>query len=335
MGIQGTSSEETVWAVVDESGDGVRLDVWLPSVFSEITTRSFATQWIASGSVSVQRCGAKPGLRLRLGDRVAIKRPHAPQSLDRAIGPMPEALPLRILFEDEHLVVINKQPGLVVHPGAGVSSGTLVNAILAHCGATLPSLGDKNRSGIVHRLDRDTSGVMVVAKTQEALSGLSRQFASHEQHRLYWALCYGVMDPESGRMETGIARHPAWRTRFRAVALGEGKRAATRYTTVTSFAGGLVSLVECQLETGRTHQIRVHLDHEGHSLVGDAVYGRMPDHLGRKSPLLAASIRRWVTRQMLHARVLGFHHPVSKEALFFEAPLEPDFLRLRDVLSSI
>lgn len=318
---------------VASAASGLRLDVWLNQVCDWLPTRSFAANWIEAGKVRTSRGLAKPGFRLREGDVVQVLMPER-ASGSRAPEP-DDGLPLRVLFEDEDLIVINKQPGLVVHPGAGVHSGTLVNAVLAHCGKTLPSLGDETRAGIVHRLDRDTSGVMVVAKSQLALSQLSQQFARHEQRRVYSALCYGRLAQTQLRLETGHGRDPRHRTRFRALPLGEGRRAVTTLREIEHFAAADVSLVECSLETGRTHQIRVHLSHVGHPILGDTVYCRNSEAWARRRPSVAAQVRRLAARQQLHASVLGFKHPASGLYCEFQAPVEADFAYLSDDLRGL
>jgi 23S rRNA pseudouridine1911/1915/1917 synthase len=317
--------------VVSEEESGLRLDVWLHRFCDFLPSRTFAANWVSAGHVTVSRSVPKASLKLRGGDQIGIRVPVQNSCPDE---PQPETIPLRIIFEDEHILVINKQPGLVVHPGAGIRSGTLVNGVLAHCGFTLPSLGERERAGIVHRLDRDTSGVMVVAKSQIALSALGNQFASHAHLRTYSALCFGAPFPEQQRIETGYGRHPQFRTRYAVRHLGEGRHAATNIRVVESLCEGAMSLLECSLETGRTHQIRVHTAHLGNPLVGDPVYSRIPESLVRTSPQLAAIVRRGANRQMLHALQLGFSHPVSGESVVFDAPLEPDFANLLATLRS-
>lgn len=316
--------------LVTDSAAGSRLDVWLHAHCDFLPSRSFAANWIEAGHVVVGRKAAKPALKLRSGDRIRVKT--LPETHGET-SPQAENIPLRILFEDEHIIVINKQPGLVVHPGAGVPSGTLVNAILWHCGRTLPSLGAASRAGIVHRLDRDTSGVMVVAKSQVALTHLSQSFASHAQNRVYQAICYGHPEFSEQTVETGYGRNPRHRTQYAVLPLGQGKRACTRVSVIENLLGGLVSRIECRLETGRTHQIRVHLTHLGFPLVGDPVYGQQPLNLKKQDPQTAAWLRNNVTRQLLHASLLGFNHPTTGQYLEFqtapEADMETSLLYLR------
>jgi 23S rRNA pseudouridine1911/1915/1917 synthase len=314
---------------VTEETAGSRLDVWLHAHCDFLPSRNFAANWIEAGQVTLQRKSAKPALKLRTGDIIRVRTLPEP---DRDPAPQSENIPLRIIFEDEHLIVINKQPGLVVHPGAGVPSGTLVNAILWHCGTTLPSLGSQSRAGIVHRLDRDTSGVMVVAKSQLALTHLSQSFASHAQNRVYQAICYGYPKFSEQTVETGYGRNPRIRTQYAVLPSGEGKRACTTVSVAESLLGGLLSRIECRLETGRTHQIRVHMTHIGHPLVGDPVYGQPSPNLKRHAPEAAAWLRRNVTRQLLHASLLGFNHPATQKYLEFHADLEADMETALDYL---
>jgi 23S rRNA pseudouridine1911/1915/1917 synthase len=230
-------------------------------------------------------------------------------------------IPLAIAFEDEHLIVVDKPAGLVVHPAAGNLDGTLVNALLHHCRGQLSGIGGVARPGIVHRIDKDTSGLLVVAKTDVAHEGLARQFADHSIERAYLALVSGHPMPPSGTVRGNIARSSANRKKMALVDEGRGKRAVTHYRLLESFDGA--SLVECRLETGRTHQVRVHMASIGHALLGDPVYGRTPPKL---RPILAELRFR---RQALHAAVLGFVHPVSSEKLRFVSTLPADLVELK------
>lgn len=261
---------------------------------------------------------------------------------------LPEAIPLEVVWEDHDLIVVNKPAGMVVHPAPGTPSGTLVNALLAHCGDDLSGVGGEKRPGIVHRIDKDTSGLLVVAKTDAAHHGLAAQFEKHTVERHYRALVYGVPDMADPRLKgirgvsfeqggivkitTQLARHKTDRQK-QAVTWSGGRHAITRAHVVETFGTPpSVSLLDCWLETGRTHQIRVHMAHAGHGLVGDPVYG------GRRKPsdtalgAHAAQELRDFGRQALHAATLGFEHPVTKEQLRFEARLPDDMARLIEVL---
>lgn len=260
----------------------------------------------------------------------------------------PEAIPLEVLFEDDDLIVVNKPVGMVVHPAPGTPSGTLVNALLHHCGDTLSGIGGEKRPGIVHRIDKDTSGLLVVAKTDRAHHGLAKQFEAHSVNRHYIALVHGspdAADPrlrgtkgvtfEAGgilRIATGLARHKTDRQRQAVVWDGAGRHAVTRARVLESYGQGAASLIECWLETGRTHQIRVHMSHAGHGLLGDQTYGGKR----RLSPKLvgdaAATLGNQFPRQALHAATLGFVHPGTGEHLEFEAPLPADMASLVESL---
>ena len=232
----------------------------------------------------------------------------------------PEDIPLNVVFEDEHLIVIDKPAGLVVHPAVGNYDGTLVNALLHHCQGQLSGIGGVARPGIVHRIDKDTSGLLVVAKSDVAHEGLARQFEDHTVERAYLALVAGNPMPPSGTVTGSIARSNTNRKKMALVSEGRGKHAVTHYATLERFT--LAALVECRLETGRTHQVRVHMTSLGNPLLGDPAYGRTPAKL---KPLLA---EHKFERQALHAKVLGFIHPVTGEPLRFESPLPADMAGL-------
>ncbi len=243
-----------------------------------------------------------------------------------AATPLPQAIPFTILFEDRDLIVLDKPAGLVVHPAPGNQDGTLVNALLAHCGDTLPGIGGERRPGIVHRLDKDTSGVMVVAKSEMALTELSAAFAARDIERAYLALCWGLPAPSAGEIEGAIGRDPRDRKRMAVVPRG-GKPALTRYTTLRNWHAA-VAVLECRLATGRTHQIRVHLARSGHPLVGDPVYLRRVPAAARGVPPALRGRLLDFPRQALHAATLGFTHPRDGRQMLFEAPLPADMVSL-------
>ena len=247
--------------------------------------------------------------------------------------PQPEAIPLAVLFEDAHLIVIDKPARMAVHPAPGSQTGTLVNALLAHCAPSLSGIGGVARPGIVHRLDKDTSGVMVAAKTDAAHRGLAALFEGHAIERMYLAITRGAPAPPSGTIATRLARSPRNRKKM-AVARSGGREAVTRYETERRYGTAgrpLAARLACRLETGRTHQIRVHLAHLGTPCLGDPLYGA-----GAPAPPVKAAIAEaGLTRQALHAAVLGFVHPITGEALRFESPLPPDLAGLQRALEAL
>lgn len=245
--------------------------------------------------------------------------------------PQAQNIPFEILHEDRDLIILNKPAGLVVHPAPGNEDGTLVNALLAHCGDSLPGIGGERRPGIVHRLDKDTSGIMVVAKTEQALAALSATFAARDLDRAYLALCWGCPAPPEGSIEGAIGRDPRDRKRMAIVDRG-GKPALTRYRTLTAWFPA-ASLLECTLATGRTHQIRVHLASIGHPLVGDPVYLRRVPAAAKALPAATRGLLLDFPRQALHAARLGFKHPRTGAALLFERPMPPDMAALLNALS--
>jgi 23S rRNA pseudouridine1911/1915/1917 synthase len=241
--------------------------------------------------------------------------------------PAAERIPLEILYEDSDLIVVNKPAGMVVHPGAGAGSGTLVNALLGHC-RDLSGIGGQVRPGIVHRIDKDTSGVLVVAKNDRAHLALAHQFKEHTVKRVYLALVFGSPRADKGRIESVIGRHPSERTKMSGKAR-HGKHAVTHWQAVRRYPG--LTLMRLKLETGRTHQIRVHLSEAGHPLVGDQVYGGG----GRLAAIRDQELRRLIRnlgRQALHAKVLGFIHPTTGEYLEFDTELPEDMARILEYL---
>ncbi|WP_313670517.1 RluA family pseudouridine synthase [Sandarakinorhabdus sp.] len=256
-----------------------------------------------------------PATKMKGGEALTLDVPEA-----RPSDTVAQDIPLAIVHEDDHLLVVNKPAGLVVHPAAGNYDGTMVNALLHHCAGRLSGIGGVARPGIVHRIDKDTSGLLVVAKTDKAHEGLAAQFARHDVDRRYTAVVGGVPVPPAGRIEGALARSTTNRQKMAIVKDGRGKHAITHFRTVAAFDGA--AQVECRLETGRTHQIRVHMASIGHALLGDAVYGRTP---GKLAPLLKDLA---FERQALHAATLGFVHPVTQEKLCFESPLPADMVAL-------
>jgi len=303
-------------------------------------SRTRLARLLAEGAVRVNGAVQRDAkARVAAGDLVEIVVPEARES-----HMAPEAIPLAVVHEDDDLIVIDKPAGMVVHPAPGSPEGTLVNALLHHCGAGLSGVGGAKRPGIVHRIDKDTSGLLVVAKTDAAHQGLAAQFAAHRVERQYVAVMHGVpeaSDPrlcglrgvgfEQGnvlRIATHLARHRTDRQR-QAVLHDGGRHAVTRLRVAETFGiPPVAALVECWLETGRTHQIRVHLAYVGHGLIGDPVYGGHRKLSEKALPEGAAVAVRDFPRQALHAAVLGFLHPVSGRALRFEAPLPEDMAAL-------
>jgi 23S rRNA pseudouridine1911/1915/1917 synthase len=299
---------------------GERLDVFLSAQGLGLS-RSQLKRLIDLARVSLNGAPAKPSARLRAGDQIRVVLPPPEPSEATA-----EEIPLTILHEDPHLVVLVKPAGMVVHPAAGVRSGTLVNALLAHC-RDLAGVGGVLRPGIVHRLDKGTSGVMVVAKSDAAHAGLARQFKDHTASRRYLALVHGHPRPARGTIETLLGRDPRARVRFTA-RVREGRRAVTHYEVREELPA--TSLLALRLETGRTHQIRVHLSERGHPVVGDPLYGRR--RLAGGVSDAAARAILVLDHQMLHAELLGFEHPVTGERLEFSAEIPEDFAALLALL---
>ncbi len=292
---------------------GHRLDAWLASRCPDLS-RARLQSLIGSGHVTVNGRPVKAALRLGAGMAVSLEVPPPADSELR-----PEAIPLTVLFEDDDLLALDKPSGLVVHPAAGHASGTLVNALLAHC-PSLPGINGERRPGIVHRLDRDTSGVMVVAKTELAMRALVEAFKARAVRKEYAAMVWGTLAPPSGRAETLIGRSPRDRKKMSATP-ASGRPAVTLYETTETL--GPVSLLRIRIETGRTHQIRVHMAWLGHPVVGDVQYGRQP--AGRLPGPLPA-------RQMLHSERLSLAHPRTGKALTFTAPLPEDMRLLLESL---
>ncbi len=319
---------------IDENYEGFRLDKALAGLCDDLS-RARLQGLIAQGMVSVNgEAGVKPSYRVQIGDALDITIP-AP----KAAEPQAEDIPLDVIYEDDDLLVINKPIGLVVHPGAGNMDGTLVNALLHHCGDTLSGIGGVLRPGIVHRLDKNTSGLMVVAKSDRAHQGLAAQLEDRSLHRLYKAVVLGVPQPRKGTVNQTIGRHTRNRLKM-AVNTPSGRDAQTHYRVEKDDFGGACSLVECKLQTGRTHQIRVHMEFLGHSLIGDPLYGAQPTYTA--SVLKKAGYEKEVVdfalefpRQALHAWNLSFIHPVSGARENFEAPLPDDLFNLLKMLDKL
>jgi 23S rRNA pseudouridine1911/1915/1917 synthase len=327
---------------LDETDAGQRLDRVLAVRHADFS-RSRWQALIKEGAVLDSTPG-RPGKvledaghRVKHGDALTITLPAAAPP-----EPLGEDIPLTVVFEDAHLIVIDKPAGLVVHPGAGHHTGTLVNALIHHCGASLSGIGGVKRPGIVHRLDMDTSGLLVVAKTDAAHQGLSAQFQSHGADgrlvRSYSAICWGIPTLAKGVIEAALARSHINRTKIAVVRPAAGRHAVTHYVVTEAFADSgnrpIASLLDLQLETGRTHQIRVHMAHINHPLLGDATYGAgFNTRATRLGPAGQAALTA-LDRQALHARVLGFEHPVTGKALRFESALPADMAALLAALQT-
>ena len=311
---------ERVDIVAPPEASGARADRFLADAIGSLS-RSRVKALIEAGHVT--RNGAPltdPSESVRGGARYVLEIPPAAPATPQA-----QAIPLTILFEDADLIVVDKPAGLVVHPAPGNPDGTLVNALLAHAGDDLPGIGGEKRPGIVHRLDKDTSGVMVAAKTDRAHRALSEAFAARDLDRAYLALVWGLPGATRGEVSAPIGRHPGDRKRMAVV--DRGKPATTRYLVQRAW-GAAVALVECRLLTGRTHQIRVHMAHIGHPLVGDPVYLRRTPAAARLLPAATRDTLLAFPRQALHAATLGFRHPVTGQALSFSSPLPEDLAAL-------
>lgn len=294
---------------------GARCDQYVVRYCPQFS-RAQVQRWIESGAITVNGAATKPAGKLRAGDTVVITPPDVlPSHL------IPESIPLDILYEDEHLVVINKPASMVVHPGAGQHTGTLVHALLAHC-TDLHGVGDQDRPGIVHRLDKGTSGVLVVAKSDEVLRDLQAQFQSRDVVKEYMAVVHGVPRGRSGAWDQPIGRNSIHRKKMAVVT--RGRPALTRWESVETF-GNFATLIHLFLHTGRTHQIRVHATHAGHPLVGDTTYS------GRRAKVGGEAWRMVVqefARPALHALRLQFTHPVTREKMTWTAPIPEDMAEL-------
>jgi 23S rRNA pseudouridine1911/1915/1917 synthase len=316
------NNASTYTVTVPEHKAGERLDRLLADALPTLS-RTRLKGLIEDGLVILDTGtpAREPALRVRKGQIFTLSVPEP-----RAAVPEPQSIPLNVVYEDDDLIVIDKPAGLVVHPAAGNLDGTLVNALLAHCGGSLSGIGGVARPGIVHRLDKDTSGLMVAAKNDLAHNGLARQFAEHSLRRAYHALVWGVPRAPSGEIEGNIGRSPSNRKKMAVVRRG-GKNALTRYKVLRTF-GTIASLIECRLATGRTHQIRVHMASLGHGVIGDPLYGQRSRTVPGAAPNVLKSAVSTLGRQALHAHLIGFEHPVSLEFLEFYSSFPCDINEL-------
>jgi len=333
-------ADATELAVAPEQA-GFRLDKALTLLAGEIS-RARLQQVIKEGGVSIDGAVVTDlSRKVTEGQKLILVMPEA-----KPAAPIGQAIPLDVVFEDEHLIVIDKPAGLVVHPAGGHEDGTLVNALIAHCGDSLSGIGGVRRPGIVHRLDKDTSGLLVVAKHDKAHRGLAKQFADHGRtgplERAYLAIVWGAPRRQHGTIEAALERSNRNREKMAVVGEGKGREAITHFTLVERYppllrgqeeAEPLASLLQCRLETGRTHQIRVHMSHLGHPLLGDQPYGSGFMTKASRLPEKAQAALADLGRQALHAALLGFEHPVTGEELHFESEPPADFARLQSELA--
>jgi 23S rRNA pseudouridine1911/1915/1917 synthase len=333
-GVSGVKVSDTKSSVVGEADAGQRLDRFLAVSLADLS-RARLQGLILSGGVTREGATIKDvNTRVKPGETYTV---YIPPPI--AAEPQGQDIPLDVVYEDGDLIVIDKPAGLVVHPAAGNPDGTLVNALIAHCGNSLKGIGGVARPGIVHRLDKDTSGLLVAAKNERAMASLAKQFANHTVERAYHAVVWGAPRIVEGVVEGNIGRNPFDRKRM-AVLRGQGKEARTRYRVIEKFGDGarpFASLIECRLETGRTHQIRVHLTHLGHPLIGDPQYGR-----ARQSPrpktdaeAVAYTAAAEFPRQALHAWLLGFQHPSLHKTMRFERDWPEDIAKLIAALRAL
>ena len=293
---------EVITSVVTDKDTGIRVDIYVARALD--ISRSYAGNLIKNGKVSMRDRILKANYRVAAGDEIVIEKDEAEDLTVEA-----ENIPLDIVYEDKDIIIVNKARGMVVHPAAGNPNGTLVNALLWHCGGELSGINGVIRPGIVHRLDKDTSGLMVAAKTDTAHKSLAEQIKSHTARRTYVALVHGNIVEAKGRIDAPLGRHPKDRVKM-AVNMKDGKDAITHFTVLERF--GNYTLVQCRLETGRTHQIRVHMAYIGHPVVNDPLYGYKRDAFP-------------IEGQALHSCTLDLVHPITKQAMHFEAPWPNDF----------
>jgi 23S rRNA pseudouridine1911/1915/1917 synthase len=329
---------ERLTADVDESHAGQRLDLFLTGALPQLS-RTRVQALIREGQVASSGATIEDvKYRVKPGDRFELA---VPPPIDTTLRG--EDIPLDVVYEDDALIVIDKPAGLVVHPGAGQPDGTLVNALIAHCGKSLSGIGGVARPGIVHRLDQKTSGLLVVAKTDQAHRALAAQFADHgrtgELERGYLALVWGAPQRIQGRIEAPIGRHPTSRTKMAVLKSDKGRHAVTHWRVMETYGhdkdGPVASLLACTLETGRTHQVRVHLAHIGHPLIGDPLYALGFKSKVKKLPPAAQAKLAALDRQALHAEHLAFTHPVTGTLLEFNSPLPADLAEIADTLKQL
>ncbi|AUM95378.1 TPA: RluA family pseudouridine synthase [Clostridium botulinum] len=299
---------ENICLKVEKEFDNVRLDLYLSKIFED-KSRSYLQGIIDEGNVLVNNKEKKRNYKLKVGDNIEVNIPEP-----KLLQITPEDIKLDIIYEDKDVIVVNKPQEMVVHPAPGVYSGTLVNALLSHC-KDLSGINGVARPGIVHRIDKDTSGILVVAKNDISHNNLAAQFKEHSISRVYMALVEGIIKDEQGTIEAPIGRHPV--DRIKMAVVKDGRYAVTHYKVIERFKNH--TLVECKLETGRTHQIRVHMSHIMHPLVGDPVYGYKKQRFNLKG-------------QMLHAKLLGFIHPTTGQYVEFESQLPEYFKKIIKIL---
>jgi 23S rRNA pseudouridine1911/1915/1917 synthase len=310
---------QTIDVRLEPTHAGWRLDRALAATVPSLS-RERLKALIRSGAVEAGGKAVRdPATKVRGEEALRVTVPEPTQAHNQ-----PQDIPLTIVFEDEHLLVLDKPVGLVVHPAAGNLDGTLVNALLHHCGGSLSGIGGVARPGIVHRIDKDTSGLLVVAKTDVAHEGLAKQFAAHSIDRRYLAIVNGAPNAAKGTVDAPLARSATNRKKIAIVEGNRGKRAVTHWRRLNVLTDA--ALLECSLETGRTHQVRVHMASIGHPLIGDPVYGRSEKTHGK----ILKELR--FHRQALHAAELGFTHPVNKNRLSFSSPMPPDMQELFNAL---
>ena len=308
--------------VADPKQGQIRIDKFLNARLPNVT-RSKLQEGIHGGFVKVNDNAIKPNYKVRPHDVITVSLPEPPRDTEVK----PENIPLDIIFEDEHLLVVNKEAGMVVHPAFQNWSGTLVNALTHHF-QNLPEMpGNEGRPGLVHRIDKDTSGLLVIAKAEKAIAGLAKQFFDHSIERTYWALVWGEPNPEKGTINVNVGRNLKDRRITATFPEGDfGRTAITHYETLKTMR--YVSLIQCKLETGRTHQIRAHMKHIGHPLFNDATYGGSEIIKGTvfsKYKQFVDNCFKIIPRQALHAKTLGFEHPITKERMEFDSELPEDF----------